>query len=141
MLSCVSYKVDDGANGIAISLCGSVPSEQLDPTAIASQVARMKLAIEHFARLTGLARTQSTPGYLEAFIERFGGHCHVRFEGGQFTDLHINRQSKWPVGEKDATSERPASDPLDAALEATGGDIDPDPLGATDNDIDPDPLT
>ena len=61
MLSCVSYKVDDGANGIAISLCGSVPSEQLDPTAIASQVARMKLAIEHFARLRALRELSQHP--------------------------------------------------------------------------------
>ena len=51
--------------------------------------------------------------------------------GGLFTE-----QIKAAVG-----MAKQAPDPLDAALEATGGDIDPDPLGATDNDIDPDPLT
>ncbi len=59
-------------------------------------------------------------------IVRVGGEAAKIFPSGGFKSMAEHKQEP---------------DPLDAALEATGGDIDPDPLGATDNDIDPDPLT
>ncbi len=99
MDSYISYRVVDSLNGIAINLDNSVPSEHLGADDIDRQVSRMKLAVKHFALVTGLSQQQQPPVFCwEDHVDATGGHCNIWFEG------------------KEATS-----DPLDAALEATDG--------------------
>ena len=72
------YKVIESRNEVAISLYDALPPERLgnDPDAHGDQIARMKRAVNHFARITGRSPIRDA---WELFVDRTDGYCTIRF--------------------------------------------------------------